>query len=616
MEALFFEIGLVIISAALVGVVGYFLKQPLVLAYIAAGILIGPSVLGLVQDVHVIEIIAEVGIMLMLFLVGLEMNPKRLKNLGWVALVAGVGQVLFTGGIGYLLALWFGFETLPAVYLAIALAFSSTVIAVKLLYDKRDNNALYGQVTIGILLIQDIIAIIALLVLAGFKEGGGVGLAEFGWLLGKGVLMVLGAVFIAGRFLSYLYNKIATSNELLILFSLAWAFAVALFASWLGFNIAIGAFVAGVSLASLPYTFEINAKAKILRDFFITIFFVALGAGMVFTSMGPLILPFIVLSLFVLIGNPLIILWLMGLLGYDKRSSFFTGLAVGNISEFSLILVALGLSLGHLEAQTVAMVTLIAVLTMTISSYGMTYNNSIYNFLKPFLDKIAIKHSKKRPSSKKAGMQNHLILLGCGQVGSQILDQVKRFKNEYVVVDHDSNVIQDLLKKKVSCMFGDIEDVELIQELDLPSAEIIISTLPNPEDNLFLITQISKFPPKERPIVLVTANSGREGMELFNKGADYVILKPYLGAAHLKSINKELYELEEEVGLGAISEGIQTDSTGRFKSDQDYAQLLHNLNKLRLAEIKAILKGKKDGIVSAQSKLASAEIKIDQNNKK
>lgn len=594
MEALFFEIGLVIISAALVGVVGYFLRQPLVLAYIAAGILIGPSVLGLVQDVHVIEIIAEVGIMLMLFLVGLEMNPKRLKNLGWVALVAGVGQVLFTGGIGYLLALWFGFEALPALYLAIALAFSSTVIAVKLLYDKRDNNALYGQVTIGILLIQDVIAIIALLVLAGFKEGGGgVGLVEFGWLLGKGVLMVLGAVFIAGRLLSYLYNKIATSNELLILFSLAWAFGVALLASWLDFNIAIGAFVAGVSLASLPYTFEINAKAKILRDFFITIFFVALGAGMVFTSMGPLILPFIVLSLFVLIGNPLIILWLMGLLGYDKRTSFFTGLAVGNISEFSLILVTLGLSLGHLEVQTVAMVTLIAVLTMTISSYGMTYNNKIYNFLKPFLEKIAIKQSKKRPSSKKSGMQNHLILLGCGQVGSQILDQIKRFKNEYVVVDHDSNVIQDLLKKKVSCMFGDIEDVELVQELDLPSAEIIISTLPNPEDNLFLIKQIAKLPPKERPIVLVTANSGREGMDLFNRGADYVILKPYLGASHLKSINKELYELEEEVGLGAISEGIQTDEKGKFRSDQDYAQLLHNLNKLRLAEIKALLKGRR-----------------------
>ena len=608
METLFFEIGLVIISAALVGAVGYLLKQPLILAYIAAGVIIGPFGLGLVNDVHVIEIIAEVGIMLMLFLVGLEMNPKRLKNLGWVALVAGIGQVLFTGGIGYGLARWFGFEALPSLYLAIALAFSSTVIAVKLIYDKRDNNALYGQVTIGILLIQDILAIIALLVLAGFKGGGGVSLAEFGWLLGKGVLLVLGAILIAGKLLSYLYNKIAASNELLILFSLGWAFLVALFAQWLGFNIAIGAFIAGVSLAGLPYTFEINAKAKVLRDFFITIFFVGLGAGMVFTSMGPLILPFIILSLFVLIGNPLIILWLMGLLGYDKRTSFFTGLAVGNISEFSLILAALGFSLGHLEVQTVAMVTLIGVLTMTLSSYGMTYNNQIYNFLKPLLDKIAIKKSGKRPSSKKAGMQNHLILLGCGQVGSQLLDQIRRLKNEYVVVDHDSNVIQDLLERKVSCVFGDIEDVELVQELDLPSAEMIISTLPNPEDNLFLIKQIAKLPPKERPIVLVTANSGREGMELFNKGADYVILKPYLGAAHLKSINKELYELEEEVGLGAISSSIQTDSTGKFKSDHDYAQLLHNLNKLRLAEIKEVLKGKRNEMLPP--KLATVPVEL------
>ncbi|MBU0727720.1 MAG: cation:proton antiporter [Actinobacteria bacterium] len=586
MESLFFELGLVIISAALVGAVSYYLRQPLILAYIAAGILIGPFGFGLVHDIETIHIIAQIGIMLMLFLVGLEMNPERLKNLGLVALATGVGQVLFTGGIGYGIAYAFGFPFVQAIYLAIALTFSSTVIAIKIIYDKRDNNALYGQVAIGVLLVQDIIAILALLALTGFKVGSfSFDFVHFGLVLAKGTILFTLAIIVARRLLSYVYNKIATSHELLILFSLAWAFLVALLSEKIGFNVEIGAFIAGVSLASLPYTFEINAKAKILRDFFITIFFVGLGAGLVFSSMGPLVAKFVALSLFVLIGNPIIVMVIMGALGYDKRTSFFTGLSVANISEFSLIVAAMGLNLRHLDVQVVSMITIIGLLTMTISSYMMVYNNQLYNFLKPLLNIFEFKNVKTKLSTKKFGMQNHIILLGCGGMGQQILDQVKEFKDEYLVIDHDNSVIKDLIKKGVTCIFGDIEDAELVNELDLEDAEIIISTLPSPEDNFFLIKHIEKIPHNKRPIVIVTADTGREGLALFNKGADYVILKPYLGASHIHDINKQLYGLEEETGLQLVQE-VADESRGKFKSDQDYAKVLNNLNKLRLAEIR------------------------------
>ena len=323
MESLFFELGLVIISAALIGVVSYYLKQPLILAYIAAGVLIGPFGFGLVHSIDVIHVIASIGIMLMLFLVGLEMNPDRLKDLGLVAFTTGIGQVVFTGLIGYALITLFGFPFIQAVYLTVAITFSSTVIAVKLIYDKRDNNSLYGQVAIGILLVQDIIAILALLALTGFKAGSfDFDFLYFGGILIRGGVLAVLVIFVARKLLGYLYNKIATSHELLILFSLSWCFLVALLSELIGFNIEIGAFIAGVSLASLPYTYEINAKAKVLRDFFITIFFVALGAGLVFQTMGPLVTAFVVLSLFILIGNPLIVMIIMGLLGYDKRTSF------------------------------------------------------------------------------------------------------------------------------------------------------------------------------------------------------------------------------------------------------------------------------------------------------
>lgn len=585
MEAsLFFELGLVIISAALVGVIGYYLKQPLILAYIAAGVLIGPFGFGLVHDIETIHVIAQVGIMLMLFLVGLEMNPSRLKDLGLVAFATGIGQVLFTGLIGYGLATLFGFPLVQAIYLTIALTFSSTVIAIKIIYDKRDNNALYGQVAIGVLLVQDLIAILALLALTGFTAGSfSFDFMHFGGVLLKGIALSTIVILIARNLLGYLYNKIATSHELLILFSLSWCFLVALLSELIGFNIEIGAFIAGVSLASLPYTFEINSKAKVLRDFFITIFFVALGAGLVFSSMGPLVIKFIVLSLFVLIGNPLIVMVIMGLLGYDKRTSFFTGLSIANISEFSLIVIAIGMKLGHVNQEVVAMVTLIAIFTMTVSSYFMTYNNWIYSKLRKFLTIFEFRKVKTRLSNMQTGLSDHIILLGCGQMGQQILDQIKHFKEDYVVVDHDNSVIKSLIKKNISCIFGAVEDTELLNELGLENSEIIISTLTSPEDNLFLIKYIESIPQDKRPIVIVTSDSGREGLELFNRGADYVILKHYLGAAHIHQINRELYQLEDESPLEMVQEIAQEK---KFKSDNDYAKVLHNLNKLRLAEIK------------------------------
>ncbi len=591
MEAsLFFELGLVIISAALIGVIGYYLKQPLILAYIVAGILIGPFGFGLVHDIETIHVIAQVGIMLMLFLVGLEMNPSRLKDLGLVAFATGIGQVVFTGLIGYGLATLFGFPLVQAIYLTVALTFSSTVIAIKIIYDKRDNNALYGQVAIGVLLVQDLIAILALLALTGFTAGSfSFDFMHFGGVLLKGIALSALVILIARNLLGYLYNKIATSHELLILFSLSWCFLVALLSELVGFNIEIGAFIAGISLASLPYTFEINAKAKVLRDFFITIFFVALGAGLVFSSMGPLIIKFIILSLFVLIGNPLIVMVIMGLLGYDKRTSFFTGLSIANISEFSLIVIAIGLKLGHVNQEVVAMVTLIAIFTMTVSSYFMTYNNWIYNKLRNFLTIFEFRKVKTRLSNMQTGLNDHIILLGCGQMGQQILDQIKHFKEDYVVVDHDNTVIKSLIKKGVSCIFGAVEDTELLNELGLENSEIIISTLTSPEDNLFLIKYIEKIPQDKRPIVIVTSDTGREGLELFNRGADYVILKPYLGAEHIHQINRELYQLEEESPLEMVQEIAHEK---KFKSDNDYAKVLHNLNKLRLAEIKEKIKKK------------------------
>lgn len=588
MDSLFFELGLVIISAAFVGVVSYFLRQPLILAYVAAGILIGPFGFGLIEDLHTIDIIAQVGIMLMLFLVGLEMNPDRLKNLGVVAFATGVGQALFTGLISYFIISQFGFSLIETIYLTIALTLSSTVIAVKLIYDKKDDDALYGQVAISILLVQDLIAILALLALNGFQAGSfEFDTAHFKDILIQGTLMAILTILIAKKLLVHLYKQIAESHELLILFSLSWCFLIALISEVIGFNVEIGAFIAGVSLASLPYTFEINAKAKVLRDFFITIFFVALGAGLVFSSVGPLVPIFIILSLFVIIGNPAIVMVIMGYFGYDKRTSFFTGISIANISEFSLIIGAMGLGLGHLSQEVFSMITLIGITTMTISSYFITYNNKLYIPLKNSLSVFEFKPARTKLKNIKKGMKDHIILLGAGRMGEQILDQIRKFKEEYIVVDHDNAIITNLIEQKVSCIFGSIEDPEIIREINLSRAEMIISTLTDSTDNLFLIKYIETLPAKKRPIVIVTADSGREGMQLFNRGADYVILKPYLGAEHINQVNRELYALKNITPAGLIKNGKKGP-----KGEKDFAQILQGLNQVRLAEIKKKIKNR------------------------
>jgi len=590
MEHLLFEIGLVIVASAALGVVLYYFRQPLILAYILAGILIGPFGFGLIQDPEFIHGISGVGIMLMLFLVGLEMNTSRLKDLGVVSLVAGIGQVLFTGLIGYFIVQLFGFTTIQSVYLAVALTFSSTVIAVKLMSDKKDTNSFYGQICIGILIVQDILAIIALLLLAGFQEGSFVfDYAHFGGVFAKGAVLSIITILASKYVLKHVYGKIATSHELLILFSLSWCFLVSLLSMQIGFSMEIGAFIAGLSLANLPYAFEINAKAKVLRDFFITIFFAALGTGMIFSSVGSLIIPLVALSFFVLIGNPIIVLFLMGVMGYDKRTAFFTGLNIANISEFSLIVVALGNKLGHLDETITSMVAIIAIFTMVTSSYMITYNNQLYRIFKKYLSIFELK-KKKEMTAKKKAFSDHIILLGCGKVGEQVLEQILSFKEDYVVVDHDDQVIRKLMNKNIKCLFGDAEDEDLLEELDIEDAEIIISTLPNHEDNYFLLQHLKKMDAHKRPIVVAVANSGREGLEVFQQGVDYVVLKPYLGAHHIHHLNKEIYQIEDDLEHVSLS---KKPKHKKHSNDYDLAKIMHNLNEMRIKEIKEKIGNKK-----------------------
>lgn len=587
--SLFSEVGIILAIAAIAGLVGYFLKQPLVLAYMLAGVVIGPYGLKLVTDTDFIHMVGDLGIMLMLFLVGIEMNVEKVRNLGKVAITVGIAQIFFTGLAGWLVAIGFGYSMITSVYIAIALALSSTAICVKILSDQKTLSSLYGKMVIGILLVQDLVAVLVLMFLNTLGQQGTQSnfVIDFSLLLGKGALLAMVIFIILKRPLAHIYHRIAHSQELLILVSLSWCFGIALIAELIGFSREIGAFLAGLSLANLPYALEVSAKSRILRDFFITTFFVMLGAGMVFANIDQILFPFIALSLFVLIGNPLIVLVIMRLFGFDVRSSFFAGITIAQISEFSFILVTLGFKLGHLNQETVSLISMVAIFTISLSSYMMKYQQQLYRLSQPFLHLLPKLTKTERAKDTVPALFDHIILLGCGSGGHQLLDTLVHGSKKFVVVDHDPDVIEELSAKGINCLFGDVQDEEVFTALNVLKADLIISLLPHVEDNLALLTLIKESNVSKKPIYIAAVNNGREGFTLFSKGADYVIVKSSLEANHIKQIHADLYHLEHEY----IAQQEQDERVAIRKlehtmlADKEYAQIVHELSKLRLKEI-------------------------------
>lgn len=284
----FDSIAVVLGIAALVAALGFKLRQPLIISFLLAGILVGPTVLGLVRGAD-IELLAEIGIALLLFVVGLRLDVRMIRTVGPVALATGIGQVLFTSLGGFGLCMLFGLPYVTSAYIAVALTFSSTIIIVKLLSDKKEIDSLHGRIAVGFLIVQDIVAILAMIGLTAFG-GGRQTENSLVWetmlIAVKGVAM-LGGVVLLGRYvLPRLLEYLARSQELLIVFAIAWAIFLGAGAEWLGFTKEVGAFLAGISLASTVQRDAIGARLVVLRDFLLLFFFINLGSQLQLGQLG------------------------------------------------------------------------------------------------------------------------------------------------------------------------------------------------------------------------------------------------------------------------------------------------------------------------------------------
>src|SRR3989344_6738251 len=380
----FIQFGLIILVVLGVSIVIRLLKQPLIIGYILSGILVGPLFLNLIQSSETIAVFSEMGIAFLLFIVGLHLSPKVIKEVGKISLVTGIGQILFTSLIGYLIGMMLGFSIVTSIYIAIALTFSSTIIIMKLLSDKDALEKLYGKISIGFLLVQDFIAITILLIISSSSAGENIfNTAVFTFL--KGLLIFVILVPFTYYVLPKLSMFFAKSQELLFIFAISWGLGFAALFNYLGFSLEVGALIAGIVLSLTPYSFEISSKLRPLRDFFIISFFILLGAQMVFQEVITMMWPAIIFSLFILFGNPLIVMTLMGIFKYTKYTGFMCGLTVAQISEFSLIIIALGARLGHIDSNIISLITVVGLTTIAGSTYMIMFSDKIYPKISRFL---------------------------------------------------------------------------------------------------------------------------------------------------------------------------------------------------------------------------------------
>jgi Kef-type K+ transport system membrane component KefB/Trk K+ transport system NAD-binding subunit len=529
----FYEIAAILGLAAVIGALGQKLRQPLIIMFLATGIVAGPACLGVIESHEQIELLAQIGIALLLFIVGLRLDLDLIRTTGAVALATGLGQIVFTSIIGFLIALVLGMSAINSAYVAVALTFSSTIIIVKLLSDKKEIDSLHGRIAVGFLIVQDIAAILALVGLTTFGSQlpeGQSALAASAMVAAKGAGLLAGVGMVMRFVLPALLLKLANSQELLNVFAIAWAVFLGAVSDFLGFSKEVGAFLAGVSLASTDYRDAIGARLTGLRDFLLLFFFIDLGARLEWSAVGALIGESALFSVFVLIGNPIIVLIIMGVMGYRRRTGFMAGLTVAQISEFSLIVAALGLSLGHITKETMGLITLVGVVTIFASTYMILYSEPLYRFFSAPLRIFEKKNPYREVSIDVFQTQPvvDVILVGLGNYGSGLAEHLLGRKKSLVAVDFDPRALEKWRSRDVTVLYGDMGDPELHEELPLNKAKWVVSTVRSKELNLALLNLLAyrKFGGK----VALTAVSPEES-NLYKAAGAHVVLRPFADAA-------------------------------------------------------------------------------------
>lgn len=528
-------LSIIISVSAILAILARVVKQPPIIAYLLAGIVVGPFFLNLIgpgnASAEVIQSFARIGVAFLLFIVGLSLDFRLLKEIGKVSTIAGFIEILFVGLVSFFFAGWMGFSSIASFYIGVAIAFSSTVVVVKILSDKKEMNSLHGRIALGILIVQDIIASICLMIIPLFNSGGNISALtqKFAMAAATIMLVFLISTFLFNKFLTYL----AKSQEALFVFGIAWALVLATIFDKLGFSIEIGALIAGMSLASSKYALDIEGKIKPLRDFFVILFFVFFGSQLIGPLTKTLIVDATILTVIVMIIKPLIVMTTLKFFGYTKRTNFMTSASLAQVSEFSLILILLGFSLGHVNQEVMNLAILVTLVTIGLSAYTINFSSRLSLKLSRFLDLFEGKICEKQECKTK---DYEIVMFGYHRVGYKLLESIKRMNQKFAVVDYNPKVIGALIDKNIDCIYGDAGNKDFLTELDLTKTKMIISTIPDENANLVLLETLREM--HSDAVLIFTAEQPRAAIDLYHAGADYVIIPHHLGGDYAGQLIK------------------------------------------------------------------------------
>lgn len=509
-------------------------RQPLIIGYIVAGIIAGPLFFNIVHGgKEMYDAFAQFGIILLLFVIGLNLNLNHLKEIGKASFVTGIGQVVFTIVFGSAILLWLDFPFWTSIFLAGAITFSSTIIIMKLLMEKKDTETVYGRHTIGLMIVQDIIAIV-MIVAIGLMRTDSSTSAALVFLFIKIAALSAGIILLSRYILPGILKRISNSSEMLFLFTVAWCFGVASVFFITGFSIEIGAIVAGISLASSPFKLEMGSRVRALRDFFLVLFFIVLGAQMGLSPISDIWLPSLALSLFILIGNPLILYFLFRILKFTRRNSFLAGLTAAQVSEFGFVLLYAGANLGFVTGRELSIFTTVAIITIFTSSYLIIYNEKIYRYLLPWFNMFG---ADRYQQTEKVSKKFDVWIIGFHRIGRYVTRSLREMRLKIAVVDYDPNVTQRINDKDISLFFGDASDIEFIENLPIANSKLVLITIPALDDQLTVINHIRQS--RSEAFIVANAYHYSEIKKLYDAGADYVMMPHMVGGNWIAGILKK-----------------------------------------------------------------------------
>lgn len=534
MDNLFVQFAIILSISSVLGVIALKLKIPLIISYLLTGVVISSFAVFSSGDSLVLNILPEIGVAFVLFLIGMELDLKEIKSLGFPIVISALGQILISTFLGYLVANALGFGPKESIFVGLGLAFSSTVVVVKMLIERKDLGSLYGKLAIGILLVEDMVAILALMFITVGSSALNLGV-QSSWPIISLVLKGLGLfvlTFVLSKYvLRRIFDVVAKSTELLFFTSITWCFVFTTLADLAGFSVEIGAFLAGVALASSPYHIQIQGKIKPLRDFFLTLFFVYLGSKINFSYLSSGIWAIIIFSIFAVVAKPLIYVLILNLFGFKKHTQYQTAISLSQISEFSLIVLVLGANYGVVSPKAISIMATVGVITIIISSILISQSRKLYKHFVPLLNLIERKNKTLIPGIEKHELGEHVVVIGAHRIGLPIVEYLSKEEIPFIVMDFNPHVVKELEEKGVNVIYGDIGDPDVLDALDLENTRLVISTATALEDNEMLLAEI-----RERKLdikTVIRAEDKDHGEILRSLGADYVILPEKVSGKYL-----------------------------------------------------------------------------------